>query len=484
MSAQVLSFSNKQHSRKLHRYLVLKADIPKDSDLRFSISPEVMHWEKDIWIIDLGRTRRYWLAASYMKECDAAEIIQVEWKKHHIPYQKAISCEHPWQGLCLLDSLPISLKIFDFNQNFCQNLLKTLSWTDWLSPADCLIQKLEDNLKNSRIQRFRSKQSQLLRAMERLGMECPYDIKEADSSSMQKRFGFWVSKLWEWTFPESKTGLPLFQTFHDLNEFVWLAQTPVNPPKVFRYLEYSIEAWDHIAPFLQEDFELINKKFFQQKQLSACSFTWTLELYNGEQIEVVIPFRNPYAIYSDAPLFETGLTQARHQFEAWQTKVQEEKAYSDYPEAFKIVAWSLACEKSIFCNAWEQKLSTGSEQVDYLKIIELENKLPKSIDQYQSEKSFLLKSYRPKDLETPYLETSSLWTAAGNMRPLYRYHKAIPHKSLPYKSYFLEKNTRNWWEDSHPMSYNQDFYKVYSEKNWRWFLKTSKGDFLEIGSFD
>ena len=54
MSAQVLSFNQSKPKNEVCRYIVVKAKIDKDSDLRFSISPEIMHWRDDLWIIDLN----------------------------------------------------------------------------------------------------------------------------------------------------------------------------------------------------------------------------------------------------------------------------------------------------------------------------------------------------------------------------------------------------------------------------------------------
>lgn len=483
MSAQVLSFKQRK-VQETERYLVLKAELDKDSENRFFLSPEIMHWRDDIWIIDLGRTQRYWLAQALNEEKSILEILEEKIYENKIPYQKWIQCSHPWQGLFLLEHLPDQSALYDFKSSFCQNRAKEIPWEHWLKESETLLLYLESHLKASRLQRFQSKKAQLLRAMDRLGLESVYDIKEADSSSMQKRFGFWVSKLWEWTFPEKEEELPLFQSFKDLNEFVWVPEKPRTFPIRHRALDYSVEQWDSLSPFLQEDFDYLKRKFFSQKKQSICEIEWTLELYNGTSIPLKVSFRNPYAIFSDAPDFAIALAQSKYQFDAWQVDIKEEKSYSDYPEAYKVVSWKLEVTKSLFCELKEQNLSSHTESMNYFKILDLENKLPKPVKQYRSKKSFLLTAHGTKALEEDRLATEDLWKYAGSLRPLFKYKESKKINRLGTKSYFLERNTRDWWTDKHPHHYNQDFFKLYQNRKWKWISKSSTGEIFELGQFD
>lgn len=484
MTAQVLSFKPRS-LENLERYIVIQANFSHDSNDRFCLSPEVMHWHQDLWLIDIGRTKRYWLAQTLHDSISLEELLLRKIKEANLTLKRWIQCSHPWQGIFLIKHLPEQQSLYDFKARFCQNRAKDIRWSEWLEESEVLLQHLEENIRSSRLQRFQSKKLQLLRAMDRLGLENTYDIKEADSSSMQKRFGYWVSKLWEWTFPEKDTELPLLQSLNDLNEFIWISQKPKDFPKRHRALDYSVELWDSLVPFLVEDFEFLKRKYFSQKKYSICEIQWTLELYSGKSIPINVNFRNPYAIFQDAPDYSIALAQCRFQYEAWQANLQEEKNYSNYPEAYKIVSWRMEVSKTLFSELKEQSLNSNYEGANYFKILDLENKLPKPIQQYRVKKSFLLSSHARKAIdEQEDLVNEQLWKHSGSLRPLFKYKEKNKLNSLASSSYFLERNSRDWWKDKHSQNYNQDFFKLYQSREWKWLSKNTKGEIFELGKFD
>ena len=484
MSAQVLSFNQSKPKNEVCRYIVVKAKIDKNSDLRFSISPEIMHWRDDLWIIDLNSTKRYWYATSLQKNQSLEDALKEQLNISLDSFQW-INCKHPWQGLILLPMLSEERRLYYFEEDYCQNLARSISWESWLKESDTLYKHLQNLVKQTALSKFSTKRSQLLRAMERLGLEDVYDLEQADTSSIQKRFGLWIAKLWEWTFPQKRSDLPLMQGLQDLNEFPWICEKPKQTAAKMRALDYSVDQWDQLEPFLQEDIAHIEKAFLRQKKISVCQIDWSLELYGGQSFSLKIDFRNPYAIFDDAPVFNTALTQARYQFEAWQKDLSEEKSFHDYLEAYKIVSWKLEVSKNIYLQQSEQSLEIDSGITNYYKILDLENKLPKPIEHYRIKKGFAIKAHETKEkTEGIFTQKDNLWTKTASHRPLYYKTTQKKLRNLPYRSFFLERNSTDWWKEEHSEDYNWDFYKSHYQRNWNWIVKNSFGEIYELGRFD
>ncbi|MFK8137227.1 MAG: hypothetical protein AB8E15_02600 [Bdellovibrionales bacterium] len=484
MPADVIRFAQ---SDELCRYILLQSESFDNSQL-FSLSPHTMRWDKDLYFIDVQATENYWrLKAKYHNELYSDFLLKKITES--FPQAKIYTAKHPWQALLLLKAMGETAEknyIYSFHSKLGENLFKTLKWEEWLSVAKQVLKYYDT--KNIQLDggKTRSKILQFEKAMERLGLEGPEDLKEADLASIRKRFGNFIERLWEWSFPEKSKRLPLFQSLDDLKAFPWLAcDVPVHY-KAFQLLEYPCEYWEHIEAFLKEDCKKLFEQVKQRTDLRVCKIDWRLHLYDGRDLQLPVYFRNPYSLHKESEKFTSLLQQANYSFHSWQKDLKEEKDYSTYPEAYKIVSWELVITEFIFHSEDSLELVASEDTYNiYNKLLDIENKLPRSLENYQVRESFLVDQSFQLRNEKAQLKTFThlQWKNAGSLRPLFihKKHKSIP---APYRATFLERCSRNWWNQHSLRNYRVDYFKSLDRQSQRWLSKDIDGKWMEYGSFD
>lgn len=487
MNAAILSFPPSTKADKAFlRYLVVQIAWSADSDDRFCLSPDVMHWQHDIWLIDLQSTQNFWLAQAQQQNLSLSESYQQVLQKFSLSYT-AIQVAHPWQALVLLAQLKESPRIYHFHEAFCQNHFRNLSWSEWLSQSDSL-HSIYDQLSYPLLGKdFSRRKKQLLRAMQIMGFENLCDFPDTEISAIQKRFGYAIAKLWEWSFPDKAQSLPLLQLAQELNEFPWIAATPKVEVIQERHLDYSLDRWEEIQLFLAEDFLLLYQKHIHNPYQCLCELQWQVQLYSGECFRLAIYFRNPYPIANEFPHFSTALQQCEFQFNAWQSKLRSDPFCNDYPEASKIVAWKIQITKSLYTSA--SQLSLSGEHDDFaseLELLQIENKLARPFQRLASPHNFQcpIGLDPTTDSANSSSENHSLWQSAGYLRPLFLSAQIQTVARLPYRREFLERSDASWWCSENNGDSSFDFFKTYEQQQWRWLVRRSSGDIYEIGRFD
>src|SRR5262245_35561884 len=84
------------------RFLALQWPGPVDEarQLCQSLSPDVMHWADDVWLIDLASCHVYWQSRAQTQHLIFHQLLQ----KHldeacGVQTYRAVSSDHPWQAL-------------------------------------------------------------------------------------------------------------------------------------------------------------------------------------------------------------------------------------------------------------------------------------------------------------------------------------------------------------------------------------------------
>ena len=492
----ILSFSSSQSD--IPAFLITYSE-PLEHP--FFLTPQVMSWSQKIWIHDLRPTTAYW-KAQFSKGTFKNFIDRQLQSKLGNSFQ-AIYCDHPWQGLILLETLPASIDTsLIFSGPLGQRYFKDMSWHEWMAPLPTLFAHFEALKTSCKKSAIRSKMQQMTLSMKRLGVTGPGMFKNVSSSALTRRFGKVIGDAWRWTIGEKKArenvDLPLFQSaeqsfyqeLYTLEGFPWQTYKTENIPQVSRSLEYSLNSWEPIEVLLREDLERLCQSSHYKKGELLNELEWSITLHNLKQKCLSLPFRNPHDLRQDGPSYSTALTQFFYSYESLIANLKEREDDLDLPPSIPIISWTLSMTSKMTASPQWLSLMTDHKTTNQekLKILDLENKLPISMSQYRLNTAFDVGTsfelnVKKKDGSFSGFSSYS-WQVSAQKRPLFVYSTPKSLSGRPHSLSFLERTHSNWWQESSTALYQRDYFQGYRNKQRRWIYRDGEGHWFEGGLFD
>ncbi len=453
---------NKSIYLAVHADVLAAHDSEQQLQLMLNLTPKVMHWAENIWLLDLGVCASYWQARAESIHADPTSL----WRSllHQLimpgtpnpqnihigasaPYHAVLSTQ-PWPAILLLNYLrERSLQGFiDSDSLFAQTLWRELSWNSWWISAAQSETHLEQLYVDFDRNQFRDASKRMQQAMARVSSRLPYDMRSADTTSIKRRFGGWLSQLWMWSFADSKKPSALFD---DASAFPWHSQKKQDVPHLTRHLETNACEWSHIEAYLQEDFNHLCQLPTWNTTDRATCLRWVLTLDDMQQREINIPFRHPHNLHNQVPEQQTALIQANYSFV---------DSISKDPIPAPIVGWSLTVTACLLVSTELGAIFEQNAQ-ELTKLLELENQLPVSLAAYdltanwQPEDSFVLTCKQDQahaELSRVTATQRPSYDALAARRPLYLLAAPVELTTdvSTKREEFLERTMQKWWTDT------------------------------------
>lgn len=465
----------------------------------FALSPNVMLWRDDILLCKVDDCEQFWLAQQQKYQGDLNQLFDRVLSHHFGAGYLAVFASHPWQCLVYLNyqmSHQINQKTADRDSQRCsflqsllnRNIYKTLGWQFWFAPQQTLAHHLEQvNAKQFNAALFRSKQAQLKRFINRIGLTGPFDLQQADAHAITRRFDVWAGKIWRWTFDPSP----------DLRGFPWIPFVEPLRPRVSRDLEYPLNQWSHIEVLLCEDFEKLCQQFDGNENEHINRMLWRITLFNDQVIDVELSFRHPYSLHRELPEFKTAMYQAWYVYDNLMRQLRRRDKDLDLPESMPLVGWCVeVCERislppllwDLFAHESFEGLGGESSETKLQDIRELQNKLPTLIEAYHCEANFCPEhSFEISPIgSTPDAGFDHLqWETSSNQRPLFYYPESqqidIP-AIRPHQ--FLERCASRWWLLEDSINQSKDYYVLKDHKGQAsWVYRDGDGQWFKQGEY-
>lgn len=475
---------------------------PQVAENPFALSPNVMLWSDDILLCKVDDCEQFWLAQQQKYQCDLNQLFDQILNHHFGAEYIAVFANHPWQCLVYLDYQmnQKSQGVYFLQSLLNRNIYKSLSWQFWFAPQQTLIHHLEQiKAKQFNPASFRSKQAQLKRFINRIGLTGPFDLQQADDHAITRRFDVWAGKIWRWTFVRSSCSQSSdAQTSNtqtsDLQCFPWIPFAEPLRPTVSRDLEYPLNQWSHIQVLLCEDFEKLCMQFEGNENEHINRMLWKITLFNEQVIDVELSFRHPYSLHRELPEFKTAMYQAWYVYDDLMRQLRRRDKDLDLPETMPLASWSVeVCERiQLPPVLWDlfahDNLEDDSSDAKFQNIRELQNKLPTLIEAYHCEANFCPEcSFETSPIgNTPDTAFDHLqWSASSNQRPLF-YHPESQQIDIPSikPHQFLERCASRWWLLDDSINQSKDYYVLKDNKGHAsWVYRDGKGQWFKQGEY-
>lgn len=461
-----------------------------------TITPRIMNWSKNCWILDFSITIEYWRRnRTHIRESIVPLIEEAIKRSMNDSKNQKSFCycaslaNNPWKAILLLYSMEDKglEGYLDFESGFGKTIYENLPNKVWWK---CL-KKISYHFKQAKIkgynpQKFLQQTRHMKQSMERLGMDTPISFKCIDPNDLQRRFGEALMELWLMAFSDSsnkKEGI----NFESI--FPWHSYFLKETPKIKRNLDYPITQWDEIEPFLNEDLNklcLLNS-FSSNERL--VSLKWHINLHDMSSIQILISFRHPHNLHTEYPHQKTALLQAYYSF----TKTIEKSSNEwddDYLSMPVIVSWEVIILEKLLLTPQAFDLF-GERDNEYEALLQLENRLPIKIKRYDlvcdwnPEDSYKEVSENCKD-NSIYKELYPSLISLGIKRPLFIYREPIEirNKKTLVTDNFLERTMDKWWRSTSFNSRQRDYYCLMdNKKRCFWVFHDTNGKWYIHGIF-
>ena len=279
------------------------------------------------------------------------------------------------------------------------------------------------------------------------------------------------------------------RTDRELQLFPWISLQQERLPEVERDLEYPVNQWSYIEQLLREDMQGLCDQFKRDDGQHINRMRWEITLFNHQKIAVELSFRHPYSLHRDQPGFDTALYQARYLYEDLMRKLQARDTDLDLPESMPFICWRIeVCERLVLAPMLWDLFARDFDEIDYQRLMALQNKLPLAFESYQSDASFFpeqsfkavaVGASRPGDFD------HYAWSCSATNKPLFYYQSAQPiDNPNQVQKIFLERNSNQWWLSEDALQSIRDYF-ILKDRNGRssWAYRTQDGSWFKQGEF-
>lgn len=509
-----------------------------------ALTPRVMDWGDGFWLLDLDACASYWQAQAARRGTDAVSLVRLVLNSYRAPRVpddaggvassvtglqarsllapcqrrpvrtapdtnlgldvpiraqlegaaqgnawRAALARHPWQALLLARHLrERKLRgLVSFEGTLGQQLYRELDWETWWTCIDALAKHRKRlGMKPCDLPTYQRQKAQMQRAVKRLGLRSPWELRQLSSPAVRRRFGALVRDAWDWAYGETGgMAAGLFQT-----AFPWQAVAVEDKPRVVTHLDDPLCEWPHVEALLREDFDRLCDLSSWQAGERVVSLEWRLVFRDLSHLSVPIRFRHPHSLHLERGLHATALLQAFYAFEG---AVPRQTDTDDY--VIPIVGWSLTIDERLRLPARAVGLFGDQQQSEELALLTLENKLKVPLEAYE-----LLADWLPEDsfqrvgiagAAPPAREADGgqavpTLMLLGRRRPLFLYK--TPHlydnggRSTAWE--FCERTMSKWWGGKPESTLQRDYYRVLDrEMRSFWVFRDTRGQCFVHGLY-
>jgi len=515
------------HEERLPNYMAVS--LEREPDSLMALSPRIMHWHDNVWLVDLQVSASYWRVQALQQDCDVMDIVR-SILTHTIAsdegFYRAALADHPWQAILLFEAMEHrSLAgLLKLEAPFGASVYREISWATWWSSSlnfakHCELTQLEKRKFNGG--QFRSRCSQMQKAMKRLGIKTPWGLSEMDPMQIKRRFGKAMHDLCQWSFRKSDNfsnhvndhvndhilanncfhGFALQRNlFGQECDFPWVTFTSPEQPKVSRHLDFPLTEWEQISPILCSDLDrLCNLDEFRVGE-RIVSLEWRIVFQDLSYLVIPIKFRHPHSLHNEMTRHCTALLQALYAFESSLRGSPLDKARLDELIPIEpIVSWAVSISErlvlpdqlvNLFADSQGATGETGeagqagqagsasntrllSLIAKEKELLEIENRLPVILESYELRHDTLPEdSYAVFNRKESYeVETKVVPTLAAQAqnRPLFIYREplALDDARNSVLGAFTERTLDKWWrsnEDSKKRPLQRDYYRMITKE--------------------
>jgi hypothetical protein len=320
---------------------------------------------------------------------------------------------------------------------------------------------------------FRSHCAKMQRAIRRLALRQPSQLRSAGAAAMKRRFGNIIGEVWSWNYNDLGDAT-------DLQGFPWRLLQPRETPSVTRHLDFPLLQWEHMNPFLKEDLDRLCSSVGSSwhAEERVVSLEWQLVFRDLTHLTIPVHFRHPHSLHSELTSHKTTLLQALYSFErAIQGSKLDPELLTEGITPEPIVSWHVTITERLRlppqCADLFGGLSSGED--DLSTLLQLENRLSIPLSAFQicqdwvPEHSFQpVKTGENEDAFDQSLEWSqhSLEHVAKE-RPLIICDRPISffnHQDSKCWR-FTERSALKWWtevKEDNLEGFQRDYYQVYA----------------------
>ncbi|HYX37309.1 MAG TPA: hypothetical protein VE954_29750 [Oligoflexus sp.] len=478
-------FTRNLQSPQQDRFLALQwpASPAEAKQLGHSLSPEVMHWAEDVWLIDLASCQVYWQSQAQTRRMSFHQLLLGHLDEIcGVSSYRAVLGDHPWQALLLLPCLAQQnyFGLINRHSSMGDNLLQGLSWDDWWQA--CTRYAEHSPGEGSRVELQKRRRPMQL-AMRRLGCSTPHHLKKMPPEQIRRRFGAFLGDLWSLTWQPPSP--PLLPNSAAPMLFPWQSEVQGADLCVRRTLDAPARDWDVLETYLRDDLNHFPLLSSFKKGERILALEWKIVLYNLQELPVSILFRHPHSLQHDYPQQRTALLQISF---ALQKALQQQRLSEFEDPCFWIVSWELRITQKLQPPPRQLTLFNEGESSAWEELLNLENQLPAPLEAYALRDDWVPEdSFARAGQETiapPQPEHVTSLNSLGRSRPLYMQKKAYPlfrpGQSLLWK--FRERTMEKWWIRPGQTAV-RDYYEVLCDQQLLWVARESAGHFLVLGVY-
>lgn len=479
IQASVIDLAELRGRNEFPAYAAIYSSSP---DHLFALSPTVMRWSESISLSRLEDCKSFRLNQKKKLRCKLKDLFDPLLKYHYGEDYVAVFGEHPWQCLWYLEyQLQHQAQgLFLLQGRLNLNIYKTLDWECWFGAQARLVKHWTAlNAAGFRTESFNAQQARMRRFIQRIGIAGPHAMQTADANSIRRRFGKWLGLIWQWSFTESAK----------LQFFPWVSWHQEPLPEVARDLEYPVNQWSYIELLLREDLQNLCNQSKRDDCQHINRMQWEITLFNYQKITVEISFRHAYSLHRDQPDFDTALYQAKYLYQDLMRKLQARDTDLDLPESMPFICWKIEiCEHLMLAPMLWDLFAREFNEIDYQRIMALQNKLPLAFESFQLEASFLPEqSFKAVNLGEPESDVFDhhVWSCSATNKPLFYYQSARPIENPSHvQKIFLERNSNQWWLSQDALQSVRDYFML-KDHNGRssWVYRTQDGSWFKQGEY-
>lgn len=471
------------------RFVVLSGVQSVHDDDLFCLTPHVMRWSSQVYVMDLASCSHYWKQQAQGAKLELLQLYENIIARVFGATGLAVFCDHPWRGLCFSEHLQqqgISGCQYLGNR-FHQQRYRHLPWRCWFETLAHLGEHLHA-LKAAQFYApvFKRKTAQLQRFVQRLELHGPYELAQADVQAISRRYSGWIARAWGWSFQPAPGATDGTDAMHG---FPWRPLHLREPIGCKRHLDYPVSQWDVVAPLLKDDLARLCEQPGWMRGDKINHIDWTITLFNMRRLRVAISFRHPYSLHAEAPHFKAALYQAYYAYEAMMRSLVQRDTDLDLPEDIPFVSWQLDVGH---CLRLPQKvLDLFPEQLPdaaWQQIIDLQNCLPCDIEHYAIRPDFLPEQlFNDQSIgeRAGYDFSLHQWWRGLSQRPLFYYPQPLPIEApAASRLRFIERTADNWWRNGDTQDALRDYYVLENgQGRMCWVFRNHAGEWYQHGLY-
>jgi len=483
------------------RFVAIKTDTPDGGQFLFSLTPRVMRWSSDTYLLDLEPVCRYWSDLAKMRGVSFIEYISALVSELTSTHTQATLAPHPWQAILLLSAIDgrPSLSFIDAKSYLGRKSLQEVTWNNWIARCHELREHLLAHSSKKPSKDSLGSLTTLAKTINRLQFKHVAQMSDIDSGSMQRRFGKLAATAWRWTW-QSKTTEQLHQkTLFDepfTDDFPWINLTSKDVPTVSRHLDTPLREWDHMAPLLCEDLDKLCNLTCWSTHERVVSLEWELSFSCSPSLRIPVLFRHPHPLHHESGHHKTALLQAFH---SWQKAISNKDKPECTGDLFitddSITEWSVTIRERLSFTPGFRSIFAEDLAKDSSKLQQLENTLAVPLvdflptDHWTPEYSYGPRNDAPTQdsLKTNLLPNISR-LATNQRRPLFIYTNSEPLAERHQSSglIFSERVTTAWWAKASNPEENccRDYYiRITDDGLLQWVFPNDDGSLRIHGIF-